>query len=260
MLEAHSSKLKAKSYLPIALAGFLVCDIFLVHFGDWKTSFARDAAALGGWPLARYLLRDVGYLVLPFVIVVLYLAAFRGRIRSANFTNRLITNIVGMCYSIYLFHFLVIYFVRHLTWPIHIGQSFWFSYFVQTCLILPVVLLFCGPFFVLIEAPAWIANGRRNCGDGSGSVWCRRKNQSQQDPPSPQAIPSKDREQHGMGCSQLAAVFYALTSDPIFSPSTTFRIFPGWLRLNTMIGRLLSLQSEMAVESITLSPCRRTSM
>ena len=52
----------------------------------------------------------------------------------------------------------------------------------------------------------------------------------------------------------------ALTSDPIFSPVTTLRIFPLWLRLKIMIGRLLSLQSEMAVESITLRPFFSTSM
>jgi len=53
---------------------------------------------------------------------------------------------------------------------------------------------------------------------------------------------------------------YALTSDPIFSPLTTFRMFPRSLRLKTMMGRLLSLHSEMAVKSITRSPSFSTSM
>src|SRR5215472_14720715 len=52
----------------------------------------------------------------------------------------------------------------------------------------------------------------------------------------------------------------ALTSEPIFSPVTTFRIFPRWFKLKTMMGRLLSLQREIAVESITLRPFFRTSM
>jgi hypothetical protein len=47
---------------------------------------------------------------------------------------------------------------------------------------------------------------------------------------------------------------YALTSEPIFSPVTTLRIFPRWFRLKMMMGRLLSLHREMAVESITLRP------
>src|SRR5208282_1763536 len=53
---------------------------------------------------------------------------------------------------------------------------------------------------------------------------------------------------------------YALTLDPIFSPLTTRRMFPCWFRLNTMMGRLLSLHKLIAVESITLSPSLRTSM
>jgi peptidoglycan/LPS O-acetylase OafA/YrhL len=64
-----------------------------------------------------------------------------------------ITNIGGMCYSIYLFHFLVVYFVKHNTASIHIGQNFWFYYALQACMIVPPVLLLCGAFFVVIERP-----------------------------------------------------------------------------------------------------------
>jgi peptidoglycan/LPS O-acetylase OafA/YrhL len=53
--------------------------------------------------------RDSGHVVLSFVIVLLYLAAFRGRICSAIFRHPIITDIGGMCYSIYLFHFIIIY-------------------------------------------------------------------------------------------------------------------------------------------------------
>jgi peptidoglycan/LPS O-acetylase OafA/YrhL len=84
---------------------------------------------------------------------VLYLAAFRGRICSAVFSNRVIINIGGMCYSIYLFHVLIIYAVKHFAAPLHIGQNFWVYYALQATLILPVVLLLCGTFFLLIERP-----------------------------------------------------------------------------------------------------------
>jgi peptidoglycan/LPS O-acetylase OafA/YrhL len=64
-----------------------------------------------------------------------------------------ITDIGGMCYSIYLFHFLIIYGVKHLTTPLHIGQNFWVYFVLQSIMILPVVMLFCGTFFLLIERP-----------------------------------------------------------------------------------------------------------
>jgi peptidoglycan/LPS O-acetylase OafA/YrhL len=121
--------------------------------GEWKPNYVWDAVALCLWPLLWYLGRNAGHVLLPFVVVVLYLAAFRGRVCSAVFGNRVITNIGGMCYSIYLFHFLIIYFVKHNTAPLHLGNNFWVYYVLQAGMIVPVVLFLCGAFFVLIERP-----------------------------------------------------------------------------------------------------------
>ncbi len=139
-------------YIAFFLAGFLLCDLYLTR-KEWKRSYLWDAAAVLGWPLVWYLGRNSGHLVLPFVIVFLYLAAFRGKICSAIFSNRVITNIGGMCYSIYLFHALVVYAVKHQTWRLHIGQNFWVYLALQILLITPWILLFCGSFFLLIERP-----------------------------------------------------------------------------------------------------------
>jgi peptidoglycan/LPS O-acetylase OafA/YrhL len=138
-------------YCPFFLAGFLVCDLYLTR-REWRTSLIWDAAIFL-WPFVWLMSRNVGHVVLPFLIVVLYLSAFRGRIFSAIFSHPVITTIGGMCYSIYLLHFLVVYGVKHLTAPLHFGENFWFYYVLQSCLILPVVLLVCGIFFVLIERP-----------------------------------------------------------------------------------------------------------
>lgn len=164
-------------YLAFFLAGFLVCDLYLTR-GEWKPSFAWDAIALCLWPLVWILPRNSGHVILPFVIVVLYLAAFRGKLFSALFSVPLITNIGGMCYSIYLFHFLVIYAVKSRTAYWHIGNDFWPFYALQFCLIVPVVLLCCGTFYLLIERPCmdrdwprklwqWV---RERLGPGASSV------------------------------------------------------------------------------------------
>jgi peptidoglycan/LPS O-acetylase OafA/YrhL len=139
-------------YLAFFLAGFLVCDLYLTR-GEWKPSFAWDVLAICGWPLVWILPRSFGHVALPFVIVVLYLAAFRGRVFPVVFSNRAVTNIGGMCYSIYLFHSMILFAVKHLTWPLHIGQNFWFYFALQGAMGLPVVLLLCGVFFLLIERP-----------------------------------------------------------------------------------------------------------
>ncbi len=54
--------------------------------------------------------------------------------------------------------------------------------------------------------------------------------------------------------------FPPLTKVPIASPDTTLLILPFSIRLKTMIGKLLSMHSEIAVESITLSSRFNTSM
>jgi len=139
-------------YLAFFLAGFLVCDLYLTR-KEWRPSFRWDVLAFCLWPLVWYMGRDSGHIILPFVIVALYLAAFRGRICSTVFSNPVITDIGGMCYSIYLFHFLIIYGVKHVTAPLHFGQNFWLYYGLQACLILPAVMLLCGAFYLLIERP-----------------------------------------------------------------------------------------------------------
>jgi peptidoglycan/LPS O-acetylase OafA/YrhL len=139
-------------YLAFFFAGFLICDLYL-NRGDWEPSFSWDILAVCLWPLVWLMGRNSGHVVLPFLIVLLYLAAFRGRICSAIFSHPAITGIGGMCYSIYLFHFIVIYGVKHLTAYRHLGNNFWIYFGMQCCVILPCVLLFCGAFFLLVERP-----------------------------------------------------------------------------------------------------------
>ena len=50
----------------------------------------------------------------------------------------------------------------------------------------------------------------------------------------------------------------AVTSEPIGSPAIARLMLPGVRRLNTTIGSWLSMHSEMAVASITFSPCSST--
>lgn len=140
-------------YLAFFLAGFLVCDLYLTR-KDWKPSFLWDALALCGWPLVwSPLPRNFSHVLMPFLIVMLYLAAFRGKICSAMLSNRIVTDIGGMCYSIYLFHVLVISAVRHVSAPLRVGHYFWMYYGLQALVILPCVLISCGAFFLLIERP-----------------------------------------------------------------------------------------------------------
>jgi peptidoglycan/LPS O-acetylase OafA/YrhL len=138
-------------YLPFFLAGFVLCDLYLTR-REWKPSFRYDAIALCGWPAVWYLGSAAGHVALPFLAIVLYLAAFRGRVCSAIFSHRIITDIGGMCYSLYLFQF-VISAVGRISKPWHIGENFWAYFLLQAVLVLPVVLLVAGSYYLLIERP-----------------------------------------------------------------------------------------------------------
>jgi peptidoglycan/LPS O-acetylase OafA/YrhL len=139
-------------FISFFLAGFLVCDFYITR-KNWKPSFAWDILALCLWPLVWVPAQHVIHVILPFAIVILYLAAFRGRVCSAIFSTPWITDIGGMCYSIYLFHFLVIYAVKYITAYWHIGGNFWAFFSLQSALMWLAILLCCGTFFLLIERP-----------------------------------------------------------------------------------------------------------
>jgi peptidoglycan/LPS O-acetylase OafA/YrhL len=139
-------------YLGFFLAGLLVCDLYLTR-QEWKPLFWYDLIAVCGWPMVWVLRERVGHILLPFLLAGLCLTAFRGLMCSAALSTRAITNIGGMCYSIYLFHFIVIYVVKHVTSPLHVGHNFYLYFAVQSCIIISFVLLFCGTFFILIERP-----------------------------------------------------------------------------------------------------------
>jgi peptidoglycan/LPS O-acetylase OafA/YrhL len=139
-------------YLPFFLSGFLLCDLYVTR-SDWQLSWSWDLVALLGWPLVWYLSPGWSHLMLPFIIVALYLAAFRGKVCSAIFSHPILTDIGGMCYSLYLFHFLVISAVCRLSRPLHLGDNFWAYYALQSIVVLPFVLIFCGIFFLLVERP-----------------------------------------------------------------------------------------------------------
>ena len=128
------------------LAGFLLADVYLV---DWKeqpaTHWAWDVVAFAGWPLLFALGDTQVWVFFPILTVVLYIAAFRGVLVKRALRNPVVTTIGGMCYTIYLFHYVLIPPVMRISSGFHpLVQALFFA------LILTVVS--CG-YFVLIERP-----------------------------------------------------------------------------------------------------------
>ena len=87
--------------LPFFMAGFLFCDLFLNgHIQTerrshlWDGFFFGSAVAVVG--LAAL---GVDYLFLPWLALLVFVAAFRGKIAHWLMGHRLLTTIGGMCYS-----------------------------------------------------------------------------------------------------------------------------------------------------------------
>ena len=118
------ASLSILAYVQFFLIGFLLADVFLANWDEApQRNLAWDLVALAGWPLLFVILHShiLAHWLFPAWIFLLYCAAFRGTFFNRFFSNRWITAIGGMCYSIYLLHYEVISAVgRH---TMRLGES-----------------------------------------------------------------------------------------------------------------------------------------
>jgi peptidoglycan/LPS O-acetylase OafA/YrhL len=149
------------AYFQFFLIGFLLADIFLA---DWQevplTNLYWDGVAIVGWPLLFFILRSEVFThwLFPFLVFLLYCAAFRGSWSRRVLVNPWLTVIGGMCYSIYLIHYEVISAVGRFTKGIAENWPYWAYFLVQLGLIGASILLVCGFYFVLLEKPCMSRN------------------------------------------------------------------------------------------------------
>ncbi len=144
-------------FIQYFLMGFILADIYV---NDWGLSPVKshrwDAAALGSLGLIAGLFvwgGEKGVALLPFAVLLLYACIFKGRFMSQAASHSWIPIIGGMCYTIYLYHYQIIYFLAPRLTPWISGQSFAWSLTVCAMVLCPIILGLCGVLFVLIERP-----------------------------------------------------------------------------------------------------------
>jgi peptidoglycan/LPS O-acetylase OafA/YrhL len=140
------------------LTGFLLVDFFVK---TWERSGARPFRALwdvfGLLTLAGLFVvwisnRYVEYLF-PGLAFLFFASVFQGRLLRSFFSNIWITTIGGMCYSIYLYHYLI---TAHAEWILGwlvLPMPYWCNFIAHFVLHFMMILMFCGAFFVFIEKP-----------------------------------------------------------------------------------------------------------
>jgi peptidoglycan/LPS O-acetylase OafA/YrhL len=147
-------------YLQYFLAGLLLTDLYLLDYRRFPNRWQWDAVSLCGWPVV-FLASAQGvwfHAVLPFLLLPLYIAAFKGMLFRRFFSDIWVATIGGMCYSIYLWHFFVIGVFFKLTRHAVVFKDFFLNYCAQVVLLgIPIAAVSLAAF-VLIERPCMDPN------------------------------------------------------------------------------------------------------
>jgi peptidoglycan/LPS O-acetylase OafA/YrhL len=143
-------------YLQYFLAGLLVADVFVLDLKEMKSSWIWDLAGILALAAMLAAQRDafLAHALMPIAFAVLCLAAMLSYGLRLVFATQWVAVIGGMCYSIYLLHFLFIAVLfkvtRHAILP---GALFFVNYAIQLLIVgLPVIAM-CTVFFLLVERP-----------------------------------------------------------------------------------------------------------
>jgi peptidoglycan/LPS O-acetylase OafA/YrhL len=138
------------------LMGLLVADVFVLNLETMKRSWLWDVAAIASMAVMFVPKRGLywPHAATPFVAGVLCVAAMRCVALRWFFANKWVAVTGGMCYSIYLLHFIFIAvlfkFARR---AILANAPFFVNYAIQLLLVAVPVVLLCVVFFLLVERP-----------------------------------------------------------------------------------------------------------
>lgn len=140
--------------LPYFLAGFLLADLYLTgglinrpRSLKWDFLFFMMFAFVTFFRHSSWLA-----VALPFVVLICLTGAFRGALACQFLSFQWITTIGGMCYTIYMYHELIISLMARLTchWQTHV---LWLDLIIQFLLMLGPIIVLCAVLFALFERP-----------------------------------------------------------------------------------------------------------
>jgi len=145
-------------YLSIFTAGTITADLYLenINFLSGRKNLLFDIAAF----TALYFMitlsgfQSLGYRLVVFCCyLILFAGLFRGKILNLIVTNKIIIIIGGMCYSVYLIHYVVIYVVSEYFTKRLLQFNYNTDLLMEVVILLPCILIASAIFFVLFERP-----------------------------------------------------------------------------------------------------------
>lgn len=147
-------------YLHYFLSGILLCDIFLLDSEKLGRLSNVWVFILGLLLLIPILSVNHSYayniglrIASPLMVLAFYLIVFGNKWWNKIFSLNGLTLIGGMCYTIYLLHYVAISAFGGVLVPRIYLSNFTVYYWVQLLMLLAIVLLISAIFFLLIEKP-----------------------------------------------------------------------------------------------------------
>ncbi len=136
------------------LAGFLLVDFYLAgELSAPRKNRVWDGVLVAAIVAVGWInLHERWNFLLPWVLLAGGTGAFLGRAAAQALAWPWLTTIGGMCYTIYLYHLLVISAMFRVTLPLQ-THRLWLDMLIQFTLMLPVILMVTSVLFVLFERP-----------------------------------------------------------------------------------------------------------
>lgn len=156
--EAHNLEKSLVAYLNIFVAGIIVADWYLLNKESLSTkkNFWFDVLGIASIICIITLsgFQKLGYMLFLFACYfMMFISIFKGRLLNRLLTNKWITITGGMCYSIYLMHYAVTFFITQNFTKNILSYNYPRDVFIQSIIITPFILILSAFFFVVFERP-----------------------------------------------------------------------------------------------------------
>lgn len=144
-------------YLSIFLLGILMADVYLSNkdFFSIKNSFF-DIGGITGFLFIIYNAGAISWHVqcVEYLgYILLFTGIFKGKLLNKIFTTNWIMAIGCMCYSIYLLHYALLYFITEKFTAHLLLNNYYKNIATQAIVVLPVVIFCCSIFYLIVEKP-----------------------------------------------------------------------------------------------------------
>ncbi len=138
------------------LIGLLLADIFVLDLKDIRSSWMWDVAALAGLCVMYGWHRDqyAAHVLLPFALGTICLAAMRSLVLRRFVAQPWIAVIGGMCYSIYLMHFMLLAAIFKISQRLIVARADFLTNYLIQCVVAGIPIFFLSfLFYMLVERP-----------------------------------------------------------------------------------------------------------